>query len=233
MIASERVAGQGTRMNLAEIELLPTAQRLALAYMGKVVRAKLEPGFALDFRLARIVGAATEPMLGQMRIAWWRDMLSKPVGERPRGDAVLNSISERWNGDEAALIDLANAWEELLMAEQLDSETAMRIAKGRGAFVAQTIQTEESFSHRTAAEVLSMRWALADLAAHCSLDEERRLLVGIADKYTPKREALPRNLRGIAVLNALSLHALKRGGRPLAEGRVGALLALRVGLLGR
>ena len=86
MIASEGVAGQGPRMNLAEIEILPTAQKLTLAYLGEAERAKLEPGFALDFRLARIVGAATEPMLGQMRIAWWRDMLSKPVGDRPRGD---------------------------------------------------------------------------------------------------------------------------------------------------
>jgi phytoene synthase len=219
-------------MELAEIELLPAAQRLALAYLGEAEQTKLEPAFALDFRLARIVGAATEPMLGQMRIAWWRDMLSKPVGERPQGDAVLNKISEYWNEDEAALIDLANAWEELLLAEQLDSDTAIRIAKGRGAFVTQTIQTA-GYSQKTSAEVLAMRWALADLAAHCSLEEERNLLVGIADRYTPKREPLPRNLRGFAVLNALSLHALKRGGRPLAEGRMGALIALRAGLLGR
>ena len=119
------------------------------------------------------------------------------------------------------------------MAEQLDTDMAIRIAEGRGAFIASTIQTADGYSHREGAEVLAMRWALADFAAHCSLEEERQLLVGIASRYTPKRVPLPRNLRGIAVLNALSLHSLARGGRPLAEGRAGALIALRAGLLGR
>ena len=45
--------------------------------------------------------------------------------------------------------------------------------------------------------------------------------------------ALPVSAKGLAVLGALGLRALKRGGRPLMEGRGAALVALRAAMLGR
>ena len=43
-------------------------------------------------------------MLGQMRLAWWREALGKPVADRPRGDRVLDAIGQDWAGREAALV---------------------------------------------------------------------------------------------------------------------------------
>jgi phytoene synthase len=31
-------------------------------------------------------------MLGQMRLAWWREALGKPLADRPRGDEVLDAV---------------------------------------------------------------------------------------------------------------------------------------------
>jgi phytoene synthase len=220
-------------MDLAEIEMLPTAQRLALAYLRPAERAVLEPAFALDFRLSRIVATSSEPILAQMRIAWWRDILGKPVNERPQGDAVLTKLTEHWLGSEPALHRLFDAWEELLLIEELDIESAERIAQGRGAFLAEVMQSTGQEFDRKVSAAIAMHWALADLAAHCSSDEERKLIVAVATSGLAKRVTLPSKLRGIAVLDALARHALKRGGRPLAEGRAGAFVALRAGLLGR
>ncbi len=79
----------------------------------------------------------------------------------------------------------------------------------------------------------AQRWALADAAAHACRDDECGLLVRLGMKQGARPEQLPGSMRGLAVLDALACRALKRGGRPLMEGRGAALCALRAGLLGR
>ena len=76
-------------------ENLADEAQLALAYIGPNLRDALRIFLELDGRLARIVSATTEPMLGQMRLAWWRDALGMAVSERPQGDAVLDGIGNR------------------------------------------------------------------------------------------------------------------------------------------
>ena len=83
-------------------ESLPPEAELALAWSGPKVRAPLSTALQLDRRLARIVSRTTEPMLGQMRLAWWREALNRPLADRPRGDAVLDAIGRDWAGREAA-----------------------------------------------------------------------------------------------------------------------------------
>ena len=94
-------------------ENLPAEIELALAYTPAAQRPALRIFFELDARLGRIVAGTNEAMLGQMRLAWWRETLAKPVAERPSGDQVLNAIGEHWVGKEADLIKLVDGWERL------------------------------------------------------------------------------------------------------------------------
>ena len=73
-------------------DILPPEAQLALAWSHAKVRGPLSIALQLDRRLARIVTRTSEPMLGQMRLAWWREMLGKPASDRPRGDAVLDGV---------------------------------------------------------------------------------------------------------------------------------------------
>ena len=146
---------------------------------------------------------------------------------------MLSGISEEWEGTEGALHDLVNAWEELLLVKQLNEESGKRIAGGRAAFLTEAITALGGPAKAQHANSIATRWALADMAAHCSKVEERDMLVAIANEIAVEHASLPRNLRGILVLDALARHALKCGGRPLAEGRKSAFIALRAGLLGR
>jgi phytoene synthase len=75
-------------------------------------------------------------------------------------------------------------------------------------------------------------WALADLAANLSDAGERARVIECA-RGEPFASPGGRALRPLAILGGLGRRALARGGRPLLDGRVSALAALRLGLLGR
>lgn len=218
-------------MTEAATDPLPPEAELALAWSAPQVRGPLSIALQLDRRLARIVTRTREPMLGQMRLAWWRDVLSKPVAERPQGDVVLDAIGNHWNGREAALIAMVDGWEMFLMADSLDRPAIENFGMGRSAFFGALVQEHLSPRNREDIASAAYRWAIADAAARVSDADERAALIaaGVACPTTPGR--LPRILRGLAVLDALSKRALRRGGQPLMEGRGAPLVAMKAAIL--
>lgn len=214
-------------------ENLAAEQHIALAYMQGPARDMLAGALALDRRLARIVAHAGEPLLAQISIAWWRDCLSKPMSERTSGDQVLEDLGRHWHGREHALQMLVDSWENFLGDEPLAEGTARRFAEGRaGVFLA---VAEFSGCGDSPAAVLeaARRWALADTAAHVNRSDERAMLVRLGLEQGSRPTRLPGSMRGLAVLDALACRALRRGGKPLMDGRGAALCALRAGLIGR
>lgn len=181
-------------------------------------------------RLARIVAGTSEPMLGQMRLAWWREQLGNNREARPSGDAVLDGIGVHWQGREHALIALVDGW-EFMLAEELDEAGASAFAQGRAApFVAMAQMA--GASNADTVDVAARRWALVDAAVHIPDGPERTMLLELAGA---NREAvrLPRSLRGLAVLDALARRSLRHGGRPLMEGRGASIAAARAAIFGR
>ena len=210
-------------------EILAPELQIALAHTPLDKRDALRIFFEADARLARIVAGTTEPMLGQMRLAWWREMLGKPVSERPSGDRVLDGMGEHWMGRESALIALVDGWEHML-SEEFSEASALAFAQGRStAFAA---LTGAGVRDGEAALPEGMRWALADAASHVSPGPDRETLIAAARKIGAD-SALPRALRGLVVLDALSRRSLKRGARPLMEGRMAPIVATRAAIFGR
>lgn len=200
---------------------------LALAWCRREVREPLETALQLDRRLARIVARTTEPMLGQMRLAWWRDALGKPVDERPRGDAVLDAIGRHWRGREAFLVPMVDGWEVLVTAQSLGIAEAAAFGEGRGAFFAGLGDDPADRAQAARLAAAGRCWALADAAAGVSDPSERALLVEAGQGTPVPSGRIPRAARGLAVLEALARRALSRGGRRLMEGRGASLTALR------
>lgn len=209
---------------------LPPEAELALAWSGPKVRGPLSIALQFDRRLARIVGRTHEPMLGQMRLAWWREALGKPVSARPRGDVVLDGLGHHWEGREAALLPMVDAWEVLVTAQSLGRAEADAFGAGRGSFFAglSGIADDPALTDRLSAA--GRRWALADAAAGVSDAAERAMLVESGRAVGKVGARIPAGLRGIAVLEALAIRALARGGRPLIEGRGASLAALRAAI---
>ena len=214
------------------IDELPAEQRIAAAYMAAAIRPAFVTAFALDQRLARIVAKTTEPMLGQMRIAWWREALMKPAEDRPGGDAVLDAIAHHWPSDYRHLIQLVDAWEYMLAGEALGQEALQSFIEHRIRpllFLAGKVTSAPTASAATWA---TRNWALADVMCHLADESERGLVRQMANEMPDRPDRLPRGIRGLIVLGALGARALNAGGAPLMQGRGAALVAMRAATLG-
>jgi 15-cis-phytoene synthase len=216
-------------MDVTDPETLPPEAELALAWSPQKVRGPLTMALGLDRRLARIVARTTEPMLGQMRLAWWREALGKPVAERPRGDAVLDGLGQHWAGREAALIAMVDGWEVLVTADTLGPDEIAVFGAGRGAFFGALIGKASGCDQNRVAAA-AFRWAVADAATAVSNPDERARLIAAGLASCKDVGRLPKALRGLAVLDALARRALRRGGTPLMEGRGASLTALRAAI---
>ena len=209
------------------LEELPPAQRLALAYAPRAARQPTLALLALDLRLAKTLQRKGEPVLAQMRFAWWRETLAKERAEWPRGDELLDLLRD-WR-DPAALTPLVDGW-EMLLADRFDSAAIGEFADGRGRAFGQL--AAELGADPGPARVCGQVWALGDLAANIGDAAEREAVLEAARTLRPCG-SLPRTLRPLAVLSGLARRALGRGGMPLLDGPGAALLAMCLGIAGR
>lgn len=205
---------------------------MALAYTPELARLLLGDLLAFDTRLGRLVGKAKEPLLGQMRLVWWREQLALGPTDRVRGDPLLEAIGERWVGEEAALSGLVDGWEQLLGAPPLDENTIAEFADRRAAAFGGLARLAGRSDAVKLATATARRWALSDFARHVSDGRERERSLALLRGTPATTGVLPRPLRGIAVLEALTRRALKEDRAPMTR-RSDALLAMRLGLFGR
>ena len=212
----------------ALLEALPLLQRLALAYATPATRPALIALLALDARLAAIVRSSREPMLAQLRLAWWREQLGGSGGTPAVGDPLLEALRD-WPGSTAVLAELADGWEAMTGAAPLPASAIAALAEARGAAFAALADADSS----RAALRMGRNWALADIAGHLSDTGERKAALALAREQNWRQERLPRGLRPLAVLHGLAARAVFRD-NPAAELTPGeAFAAIRIGLLGR
>jgi phytoene synthase len=209
------------------LDELPPAQRLALAYAPRRAQPATLALMALDVRLATVVRRRGEPVLAQMRLAWWRDMLAKNPQDWPKGEAVLGLLRD-WR-DPAALAPLVDGWEGLV-GDSFDRVALNDFVGGRAAAFRQ-LAAELGLTSE-GVEAAASWWALADLAANLTETAERTAVLSAAVTL-PALGTLPRGLRPLAILAALGRRSLARGGGPLLSGFGAFLAAMRVGIAGR
>ena len=212
------------------LELLPVHLRLALSYAPVRVRALTLGLFALDCRLAGIVRGTREPLLGQVKLAWWRDRLGEKAEAWPEGEPVL-AVLRLWGAETGALSAMVDGWEGLLGDPPLDGDALERFADGRAnAFgaLARLLQADQGEAMRAA-----RGWALVDLSGKLGDPSERSVARELAGQLDWQRCRLPRSLRPLAMLHGLARRAMLRGEGELLAGGAAGLVALRLGLLGR
>ncbi len=94
---------------------LPPPANLAVAYTPVAFRPAFTLLLQLDMRFADIVRKAREPMIAQIKLAWWRDAFATEPALRPKGEPLLQSLGAC--GDvisSSALQELVSAWELML-----------------------------------------------------------------------------------------------------------------------
>lgn len=208
---------------------LPLERRLALAYAPARARPATLALFALDSALGRVLRSTREPMLGQLRLAWWREALARPLDQQPPGELVLAAL--RAFGDQRASLEcLVDGWEALLGDAPLSQHHLTLFATGRGEACAVLAEVLGEDGTTGSARQAGSAWALAELAPRLSDPQERDYAAALIAQHPWENVALPRALRPLKLLHGLALRS--KGEVPLLGRRRDILAAFRLGLLG-
>lgn len=191
--------------------------------------------FAIDAAMGDVVRTTTEPMLGPIRLAWWRERLEeldadKPAPPEPRLQAVERELLGRGiRGQQVSTLE--GGWLSLFDPFPWTVETSEAIwFRGRTLFwLGANILGGADETIQSAGGV----WALVDAARHCSDLDSRTMLVSQARTFARGLSGarFPVALRPLSMLAALAVRDLKRG-EPIepegAPGRVAAMLRHRL-----
>ncbi|WP_313440238.1 hypothetical protein [Novosphingobium sp.] len=212
---------------------LPQTMRLALAYAPAPARLPTLSLLALDQRLAGLLRHSREPMMAQIRLAWWRETLDRDAAKWPEGEPLLAALRS-WNGAHRALVPLVNGWEALTGEAPLAPEALEEMVNGRAAAFAGLAAALGRDGEAEAARGLGRRWALADLATKLNHPGESVVVRRLAQAEQGRSPRVSRALRPLAVLEALARDALAENGPGNGRGSARKVfMAMRIGLLGR
>ncbi|HEX6660906.1 MAG TPA: squalene/phytoene synthase family protein [Sphingomicrobium sp.] len=186
-------------------------REVALQQLPPGVRPAFKALWNLDLAFADVVATSTDPNLGAIRLAWWRERLEVldegAVPAEPRLQLVANELlPRRITG--AELSKLEDAWLPLLQPLAWDDAQVEGLKlRGRVLF---GIGANLLGASPTDAETAGELWSLSDGAHHCSDSDTRNLLLREAAALAPTRAAA--KVRPLTLLAALSAHdACPRG----------------------
>ena len=191
----------------------------------------LRPAFAalwnLDLAFADIIATSSDPRVGAIRLAWWRERLEEldrgetlPAEPRLRG-VVRELVPRGITG--AELSRLEDAWLPLLEPFPWDEAAAEGLKlRGRVLF---RIGARLLGSEEKDAEDAGALWSLIDGAQHCSDAASREMLLAEARSALQWLAKLPRAVRPLMVVAAVAAADLLGKG---PSGRVVAAIRHRL-----
>jgi 15-cis-phytoene synthase len=205
---------------------------LAITYAPAATRPALLALFSLDARLGGIVATTTEPMIGMMRLAWWREALEKLDHDDAPAEPLLQDLKREVltrGVTGTTLANIEDGWTALIDGEP-DPEAMERHGRERGANLFRAAGTllggDDARLHAAGA-----LWALSDLAyghGDATIRDRARAQAATIASGMPS-QPWPSTLRPLAMLAALAARdataATRRQGHP---GRLMRMLALRI-----
>jgi phytoene synthase len=191
--------------------LLDPDRTLALAYVPAQIRPALEALWRLDVSLGSVLVTGKEPMISQIRLAWWRESLEKLDQEKAPAEPVLQAVAAELlpraiAGSELAAME--QGWEVLVIPEPLSAEGLSHYASARGSRLF-TLSARLLGDDGPMVEPGGAAWALADLARHSDGgDAESALAMA---RSLSSAATWPRRLRPLGMLAALARRDSERG----------------------
>jgi phytoene synthase len=186
--------------------------------------------FAVDAAMADVVRTTTEPMLGPIRLAWWRERLEeldqgKSAPPEPRLQAVKHELLSRGiAGTELAALELG--WLSLFDPFPWTVETNEAIwLRGRTLFwLGAKVLGRPDEAIQSAGGV----WALVDAARHCSDTASRAMLLDQARTFARSLSGarFAWRLRPLSMLTGLAIRDLRHGEPFEPEGTPGRGVAM-------
>lgn len=203
---------------------------LALSYVPLRDRGALAALFAIDRAMADVVRTTKEPMLGPIRLAWWRERLEEldehgTAPAEPRLQQVERELIPRGvSGRELATLE--SGWLRLFDPFPWTVQTSEAIwfrgnlLFGLGARIVG--RAEERI------QGAGGLWALVDAARHCSDPQSRAMLLDQARAFGRGLRGVrfPGPLRPLSMLTVLAMRDCRRGEPFEREGTPGRAAAM-------
>jgi phytoene synthase len=185
---------------------LDADRALALTYVPAGRRQALRTLWELDAALGAVLAGGREPLISQIKLAWWRDSLAKLDREKPPAEPMLQAVAADIlpagvSGAELSVME--EGWTLLLGQEPLTANELDTYAAARGALLfrysARILEAELTSGLARAGE----GWALVDLARHSNpIDAEAALQA--ARERLDVQERWPSALRPLGMLARLA-----------------------------
>ena len=209
--------------------IMDPERALTLVYATARVRPALAALWRLDERLGSVVATTTEPMIGAIRLAWWREALEALDRGGPPDDPLLCEIAGTLlplgiSGAELAAIEAA--WAVLLDGGPPDGQAIEQHGRLRGRLLFGLAARMLGHQASEEAAIAGEGWALIDLgsrirdpqAAALARARARECLLGLGGYRWP------RALRPLGALAVLARHdartdAPRRQASPRRIGR--------------
>ena len=195
----------------------------------------MEALFLIDAAMGDVVRTTREPMLGPIRLAWWRERLEElattgAAPAEPRLQKVeLELLPRGVSGEDLA--GLETGWLRLFDPFPWGVETSEAIwLRGNLLF---GLGARLLGAPREEAQAAGGLWALVDIARHCSDAVSREMLMRQARSFAQRLggKKYPRAVRPLTGLAALAIRDCRRREPLEAEGvpaRVAAMLRHRL-----
>ncbi|HEY6048326.1 MAG TPA: hypothetical protein VIV07_04680 [Sphingomicrobium sp.] len=208
---------------------------LALTYVPLRDRGALAAVFGIDRAMGDVVRTTTEPMLGQIRLAWWRDRLEElddraTAPAEPRLQAAERELLPRGiSGRELAALEAG--WLRLFDPFPWTPETGEAIwLRGNLLFGLAARAIGQANERIGGAGGL---WTLVDAARHCSDPQSRAMLLDQARGFARSLGGVrfPGPLRPLSALAVVAVRDCRRGEpfeREGTPGRAAAMLRHRL-----
>jgi 15-cis-phytoene synthase len=219
-----------------DLRLADPERELAVAYALPARQPALRTLFLLDERFGQIVSSTAEPMIGLMRLAWWREALEKLDQGAAPAEPLLQAVGSRLlcrGIAGAALAEIEDGWAALLDGEP-DQTAIVRHGARRGGVLftlGALIVGAEDLQLGAAGEL----WALGDLAHRHSSPgarmEARALARPLAAWFSSVRWSKP--ARPLAMLAALAARDVFSDTRRRQGSPIRLLRMLAMHLTGR
>jgi phytoene synthase len=203
---------------------LPRDRDLVRHYWPVELRPAFDALFGIDDALADVVASSTQPALGAIRLAWWREALERLDSQLPPPEPRLRAVAAELmpRGITGAMLaELEDGWATLL-----DEEPDVRRLGERGvklfAIGARLLGADDERLEAAGRLFAKEQVARKGLAAmHDPMEEMRRLA----------RHRFPRRLRPLTALARIAARGVKQA--PAIEpeatpGRTAALLSHRM-----
>ena len=182
---------------------LPPLLRLAVSYAPAQARPAWTALVVFDQRLSRAVAGASSPLIGQLKLAWWRDRMRESASRWPAGEPLLAALAT-FESERDALEALVDAWEGFI-GEEGEAGALERLGDARGGAVAALARTLDCAADPDAIATLARRWTMPAAAPSVAV-------------------RLPRALRPLLIL---------ANAPPSGTGLAAMLLTVRLGMFGR